>query len=358
MNTRQKPLRILYALQGTGNGHTARALELIPLLRRLGPYEVEVWISGTQSELTLPFGVQKSWKGLTFYYGKKGGLHVLRTIRKNAFIRFLWDVWRCPISDYDFVLNDFEPVSAWAGRLRGIPVLAISHQAAVVHPLSPRPAKQKPLIEKAMFWLAPYQACVGFHFKSFGPGIFPPVIREEIRTLVQTPKDQVLVYLPAFSPEKLLPLLTALDYPVHAYFKGAIEPQRIEKVWIRPIDTSHFLDSFQSSNSVLCGAGFELPSEALFHGKRLAVVPIKSHYEQACNAAAAVQCGAWRFSKLKKKHGKTLLKWLHSPPPRPLYCPNVSEEILARILMHFEVHGSFTTFGTETETDPLYAPAA
>ena len=37
-------MKVLYAFQGTGNGHQARAIELVPLLQRMA--DVDVWVSG------------------------------------------------------------------------------------------------------------------------------------------------------------------------------------------------------------------------------------------------------------------------------------------------------------------------
>ena len=42
---------------------------------------------------------------------------------------------------------------------------------------------------------------------------------------------------------------------------------------------------------VLCGAGFETPSEALFLKKKLMVIPMKNQYEQQCNAASLKKMG-------------------------------------------------------------------
>ncbi|MDP4129751.1 MAG: glycosyltransferase family protein [Bacteroidota bacterium] len=41
-----------------------------------------------------------------------------------------------------------------------------------------------------------------------------------------------------------------------------------------------------NSRSVIAGAGFETPAEAMYLGKTLMVVPAKGHYKQKCKAAA------------------------------------------------------------------------
>jgi len=80
---------------------------------------------------------------------------------------------------------------------------------------------------------------------------------------------------------------------------------------------------------VLCSAGFELPTEALFHKKRLAVIPIKGQYEQLCNAAALVQMGAWQATSLQKLN---LTRWLHSPLPQVVPWPDFSEALVEQIM--------------------------
>jgi predicted glycosyltransferase len=68
----QKIMKILYAVQGTGNGHLARATEIVPLLRKFG--KTDVLVSGRSGELELPFPVKYRFYGLSFFFGKKGGI--------------------------------------------------------------------------------------------------------------------------------------------------------------------------------------------------------------------------------------------------------------------------------------------
>lgn len=51
---------------------------------------------------------------------------------------------------------------------------------------------------------------------------------------------------------------------------------------------------------MLCGAGFETPAEVLHLNKKLLVVPMKSQYEQHCNAAALKKLGVPVLKKVKK----------------------------------------------------------
>lgn len=46
-------MKILYAIQATGNGHISRANELIPHLKSLG--EIDILLSGTQANINVNF---------------------------------------------------------------------------------------------------------------------------------------------------------------------------------------------------------------------------------------------------------------------------------------------------------------
>ncbi|MBN2813127.1 MAG: hypothetical protein JXQ80_03560, partial [Bacteroidales bacterium] len=65
-------MKILYAVQGTGNGHLSRAMEVIPLLQKR--CETDILVSGYQTNLDLPFEVKYRLNGLSFIFGKKGGI--------------------------------------------------------------------------------------------------------------------------------------------------------------------------------------------------------------------------------------------------------------------------------------------
>ena len=49
-------MKILYAIQGTGNGHISRARDIIPLLQK--EHDVDILISGSQTDVELPFYIK------------------------------------------------------------------------------------------------------------------------------------------------------------------------------------------------------------------------------------------------------------------------------------------------------------
>ncbi len=83
-------MKILYGVQGTGNGHITRAMTLIPILKKYAT--VDVLLSGFSYDLSLPFPVTYQFKGLSFCFGKKGGIDYFKTYKKNKLKRFLNEV--------------------------------------------------------------------------------------------------------------------------------------------------------------------------------------------------------------------------------------------------------------------------
>jgi len=62
-------MKILYAIQGTGNGHLSRAHEVVPLLQKYA--QVETLISGNQAQIKADFELQYQRTGLTFFERQK-----------------------------------------------------------------------------------------------------------------------------------------------------------------------------------------------------------------------------------------------------------------------------------------------
>ena len=169
-------MKILYAIQGTGNGHLARASEIIPHLEKHG--KLDILVSGTQADVSIPYSIRYKKHGMGFIFGKKGGVDIWQTLKTTRPLEFIKDVKNCPVEDYDLILNDFEPISAWACKLRKQPCIAISHQSAFYSDKTPRPVKKKHFPEWFMRNYAPTSNHVGFHFNEYDSFINTPIIKK------------------------------------------------------------------------------------------------------------------------------------------------------------------------------------
>jgi uncharacterized protein (TIGR00661 family) len=232
------------------------------------------------------------------------------------------------------VINDFEPVSAWACKKKKVPCVSLSHQAAVINKFSPKPAIKNILGTLILKYFAPCDESTGFHFQSYDSNIFTPVIRNEIRNSKPQTNDNYTVYLPAYSHEVLLRKLSKLKkVQWHIFSKEIKEELRIENFYIRPIKNETFIESLINCKGVLCGAGFELPAEALFLQKKLMVIPMSGQYEQQCNAAALKKMGVPVISKLTSANVLRIDKWLASEQKKiSIEYPDITEQLIDTLL--------------------------
>jgi uncharacterized protein (TIGR00661 family) len=329
-------MKILYAIQGTGNGHLSRAREIIPILQRKG--DVDILISGTQADVDIPYPVKYRFKGLCFIFGKNGGVDVVATYKKSNLRRLFKEIKSLPVKDYDLVISDFEPVSAWACKKNNKHCIGLSHQAAVINKYAPKP-KKKDLIGKAILMhYAPVSVSYGFHFEKYGVGVFTPVIRSEIREPELETKAHYTVYLPAYSDKRIIRVLSEIkNIEWQVFSKHTKDTYRKKNLYIRPIENDAFIQSLLTCTGILCGAGFETPAEALYLKKKLLVIPMKGQYEQQCNAAALENMGVPVLKTLKMDHVEKISAWTKKSQIIPVSYPDMTEKIIDVIIRENEV---------------------
>jgi uncharacterized protein (TIGR00661 family) len=324
-------MKILYAVQGTGNGHLSRAMDVIPCLKKRA--EVDILVSGIQADLDLPFEVKYRKQGLSFILGSAGGVDLRRTFMSNKVRDIVKEVNETPVEDYDLVINDFEPVTAWACHLREHPCIGMSHQSAVLDSKSPKPEEVDMMGKFILKHYAPVDVSYGFHFQPYSPSIFTPVIRRQIREQEISDKGHYTVYLPAYDDARLLKSLLRFDQVQWDVFsKHNRVPFSLKNVNVQPINNQKFVESMASCHGILCGAGFETPAEALFLGKKLMVVPMKNQYEQHLNAAALMQMGVPVIKNLKSKNDEAIARWINTDQGVKVSYPDNTQEIVDKIL--------------------------
>lgn len=325
-------MKILFAIQGTGNGHISRAKDVYPILKQYG--DVDVLISGIQADVDFPFPVKYKLHGLSFIFGRNGGIDFLSTLFKLKLFRLLKDIKSLPVEQYDLVINDFEPVSAWACKKKKKDCISLSHQCAVLHPSSPRPKKVDKLGLMVLQRYAPTTHQYGFHFRAYAKNIFTPVIRKEIRNIEPTTLPHYTVYLPAYDDQSIIRMLSQYkNVDWHVFSKHNKKPIDKGNIKVRKIDNEAFIKSMASATGVLCGGGFEGPAEAVYLGKKLLVVPMKGQYEQQCNAAAVNNMGATLVPYFDKRAKDLIAHWIEKGKPIKADYPDMTAEIINSIIM-------------------------
>lgn len=324
-------MKILYAIQGTGNGHLSRARDIIPILQKKG--EVDILISGTQADVDLPYPITYQFKGLSFIFGKKGGVDILETYKKSNIRNLFAEINSLPVEKYDIIINDFEPVSAWACYLKSKECIGLSHQSAVLNKHAPQPKHVDVIGKSILKNYAPTTAQYGFHFNRYDENIFTPVIRKQVRELEPQNRGHYTVYLPAYNDKRIIKILSAFpETKWQVFSKHNKEKIQLNNITICKVDNDAFIKSMLNAEGVLCGAGFETPAEVLFLEKKLMVIPMKGQYEQHCNAAALKAMGIPVIKSLKAKHIDTIKKWIDAGTITPVDYPDITESIIDNIL--------------------------
>lgn len=301
-------LKILYAVQATGNGHISRAITLLPHLKKQG--EVDVFLSGSNSHLSPQLPIRYRSKGISLYYSNRGGLNYTKILLQRNPLTVLKEAKDLPVDRYDLVINDYDFITSLACRLKKTPSIHFGHQASFHYKEAPRP-KLKNLFGELL--LADYvQAThhVGLHFEKYHPSIFGAIVKEDFIKSEPSNLQHVTVYLPALPIKKLEVLLESIPAQKFEVFSKEVKfHYRFRNIFYYPIDQNQFNKSMLNCAGIICGAGFETPAEAMHLGKKILAVPIEGQYEQYCNAAglAKMQVATTRIKNLKSE---AIIKWL------------------------------------------------
>ena len=252
-------MRILYAIQGTGNGHLSRAHELVPILSKFA--QVDTLISGNQSQIKAEFELNYQRTGLTFLSGKNGDISIVKSLKNTHPIDFIREIRAFPVKQYDLVLSDFEPVSAWSALINGVPCIELSHQAGVIHPFAPKPEQKAAFGRYVLHHYVPSKIKFGFHFEAYEDRVFTPVIRKEIRTAEATDLGHYTVYLPGYHDDVLMHFLR--QFPVkwevfskHANYAYRVDNVFIERLWRSLKYECVYLKSFETGQEARKEIGF------------------------------------------------------------------------------------------------------
>lgn len=320
-------MRILYGVQGTGNGHITRARAMADHLVDQG-FDVDYLFSGRERNkyfAMTPFGDYMTRRGLSFA-SEKGQVSYPKTILSNNLWQFWRDVQQLDLRGYDLVLNDFEPVSAWAAKLCDIPSISISHQNAFRYRV---PLKGANWIDKQVIHhFAPAQYHIGLHWYHFDQLLLPPIISTPKANVGQD--SFVLVYLPFESMADITDLLVRFTTQHFVCFHPqVIEPSTIENINWMPLSFDDFHRYLTRCKGVIANGGFELPSEALTLGKKLLLKPLSGQFEQVSNVATLEDLGL--ATCMDYLNASIVRNWLDEASAESVGYPDVAAAIVAWI---------------------------
>jgi uncharacterized protein (TIGR00661 family) len=324
-------MNIFYAIQATGNGHISRAMELLPFIQQYG--NVDIFLSGSNANLKSNIPVTYKSKGVSLFYGNRGGLDYWKMMKDFSPVRIYKEAKDLPVEKYDIVINDFESITSLACKLKRVPSINFGHQASFMSKNTPRPLKRDLAGEFVLKNYATATTYAGLHFESYDEFIYSPVIKDDILKAEVTDKGHITVYLSHYSDEvvrKSLHPLKDLQFEVFSKKEKAI--RKDGNITFIPVDGAAFNKSMISAHGIITGAGFETPAEALYMGKKLLCLPIKGQYEQLCNAAALKRFNVPVISSIDDSFGNHINEWITGSNPKPLQLSHSTYEIVQLVM--------------------------
>jgi uncharacterized protein (TIGR00661 family) len=319
-------MRILYGIQTTGNGHISRSTKIIHRLIKSG-CQVDILLSGNNSQLELPFPVKFHMTGFTIKYNQEGRADYLKTFYNLKFLQFLKDI-KLDLSQYDKIITDFEPITGWAAKLQERECIGLSNQCSFLSDKTPRPDKKSLVGEFILKNMVPVSKPIGLHFEKYDDFIHTPIIKETMKLLDTTDMGFYLVYLPTYNIESIISRLSMYPKTKFEVFHPNQFNYRIRNIHVRSIHTDLFQENLRHSHGVISAAGFQTTTEALFLKKKLFCIPIKGQWEQECNAIALNNLG------VKTGNLEDIGDFLKSENLPKINWEDSTEEIINIILSH------------------------
>jgi uncharacterized protein (TIGR00661 family) len=325
-------MKILYGVQATGNGHITRARALAHEFTKTD-VNIDYLFTGRPAEKLFdmsPFGDFRCLPGLTFF-SDNGQINYTKTILRNRPVRAITDICSLSVEDYDLVITDFEPITAWAARLRGVPSLGISHQYSFQYNI-PK-AKNTWLSDTIIRYFAPAKEYLGVHWHHFSQPILPPIAMPIIQANMEN-DNKILVYLPFLPIPKISKTLALFRKHQFYIYCDCSSPRDLDNLHLRPFSRTNFQQDLATCSSVICNTGFTLISEALQYGKRILSLPLKGQGEQLANAEALKELNLATI--INSFEAKTLKAWLNTSDNNNTMSgvnyPHVAEHIVKWII--------------------------
>lgn len=330
-------MKIFYAVQATGNGHISRAMQLLPYLRRYG--NVDVFLSGANSQLNADLPVRFRSKGLSLFY-KRGGLDYWKIAGSINPVHVYDEVKELPVENYDVVINDFECITSLACAYKKIPSINFGHQASFHSRLSPRPKRKEQMGELILKNYARATQYLGLHFERYDDFIFTPVIKKEVLQARPVAKKHITVYLSAYTDEAVLKYLSPITgFQFHVFSRQVSTPAMKGNVTFIPVSDRIFTESMIGSAGVITGAGFETPAEAMHLRKKLLVIPIRGQYEQLCNAAALEKMGVTVLNRLDESFTTAFDAWMQGNGQKEVEYGNIVPQVVNYLFENYPYKG-------------------
>ncbi len=324
-------MKILYGVQGTGNGHITRANAMAKIFNTCSDIQVDYLFSGRSHKSDYfdmdAFGNFTTRQGMTFIIDK-GKVLLWETMKHNNLLRFIKDVRNMDLTSYDLVINDYEPITAWAAKLAKKPIISLGHQYAFFYDI---PMKGDNLITRTVMKnFAPASFIkFGLHWHHFDQPILPPILdmSHSHNSQDNIIANKVLIYLNFDDPDVIIEHIKPIHhYEFYFYNRHFKQPTDDNHIHLRPLSRVGFQKDLANTQYILANSGFELTSEALHMGKHILVKPLKGQMEQLSNSLALEQLKLGQTTK--QLNTDIIQSWLDNPVKSHVVYPDVARALV------------------------------
>jgi uncharacterized protein (TIGR00661 family) len=271
-------MRILYGIQLNGNGHITRSLELINNLRSNG-CDVDIITSGGNYSIDIP-GSVKNFQGFSMYFNSVGRINWLKTMLSSNIFRLVKDMnYDC--KEYDLVISDFEPISAYSAKRYGIKSIGISNQASIKKSIS--------FFSLFIRYFAPCDYYIPLDYTDN----YQPIISSYLLDTKKSDNNFYLVYLSAYSLDYIKEELEKSDKKFKVYSVDVLNDYNYKNIEFKKSSKENFQLDLINCSGVITASGFSTTSEALVLGKKLWSIPVIGQLEQTSNAEKLNEMGVY-----------------------------------------------------------------
>ena len=340
-------LRCLFITQGEGRGHMTQALALRSLLEEAGHEVCGVLVGCSPNREVPDFFLKKIGAPVDYIPsihfaldGQHRAVRMASTLWQGArhvgHFRESFDVIEAALRRYrpDVVINFYEVMTGlYYRRYRPeMPMVCVAHQYMFEHPSYRFPKKHfwlrtgLRLFTRATAFGAARTLALSLYpasdLPARGLSVLPPLLRQEVFAQpLGCEEPFLLVYLLNSGYAEQVKRWHAANPAVRLHcFWDRADAAPVEehgRLTFHRLDDEKFLSKMARCRGLVCTAGFESVSEAMYLGKPVLMVPVEGHFEQHCNALDGRRAGAGTHSRRFDMHRLTqYLPHYDSPAPR------------------------------------------
>jgi len=315
-------MRYLFIVQGEGRGHMTQAISLSEILRS-GGHEVCHVVIGKSPRRVVPsffyekinaeieelespnFVTDKNQKSVKPF---RSIVHSL--VRSPQYQKSIARINKIVkekrpdviVNFYDFLgglYNFFERPDA--------KFVCLAHQYLIAHPTFTFPAGRA--LDRTSLKVGNKITSLGAdrilalsfqpfdHLEKKKLYVVPPLLREEVKKLPPKNGDSILAYMvnPGYGDEVKAFHEKYPEIRLDCFWDMKDKPGEWkvdDTLTFHQLDDQKFINKMAECSGYITTAGFESVCEAMYLGKPAMMIPVKGHYEQACNAIDAEKAGA------------------------------------------------------------------